>query len=230
MSAHAPHGPPRQRNTLLLQSIAVLILARTLYAFVSPTVPSRRSVESLVAHRVVPVLLARVGGGFGFGKKKTLASEVDDLKYFEGTIYSPYPGRRPLPPFESTPCACGSDKSYGQCCFPLHKGEDRASTPEALLRSRYSAYVHGFPRYLLATTHPSSAPMRPKRLKAYLELLEIACSEENLKQLQIGVQEAGATEEEVFITFRVKRHVWMSERSKFLRGEDGGWLFLDEQV
>jgi uncharacterized protein YchJ len=72
--------------------------------------------------------------------------------------------------------------------------------------------------------------MRPKREKAYLQLLDIACSEENLEQLQVGVQEAGETEREAFITFRVKRHVWMSERSKFLKGEDGGWLFLDEQV
>ncbi len=64
-------------------------------------------------------------------------------------------------------------------------------------------------------------------------MLDIACSEENLKQLQIGEQEKGGEgkeEEEAFITFRVKRHVWMSERSKFVKGEDGIWLFLDEQV
>ena len=106
---------------------------------------------------------------------------------------------------------------------------------------------------MLQSTHPSSEPMRPKvcsrhsssyslnplthsptppqRAKAYLQLLDIACSEENLKQLQIGEQEKGEEgDDEAFITFRVKRHVWMSERSKFLKGEDGAWLFLDEQV
>ena len=70
---------------------------------------------------------------------------------------------------------------------------------------------------------------RKAREKAYLQLLEIACSEENLKQLQIGEQEAGEDENEAFITFRVKRHVWMSERSRFLREEDR-WLFYDDQV
>lgn len=69
-----------------------------------------------------------------------------------------------------------------------------------------------------------------KKQKAYLNLLEIACSEENLKQLQIGVQEEGEDENEAFITFRVKRHVWMSERSKFIRDPEKGWLFFDEQV
>lgn len=97
-------------------------------------------------------------------------------------------------------------------------------------KTRYTAYYHGFPEYLLRSTHPTSAPRRKKsREKAYLELLEIACSEENLKQLQVGAQEAGEDENEAFITFRVKRHVWMSERSRFLK-EGDGWLFFDEQV
>jgi len=174
-----------------------------------------------------------VGGGFGFGKPVKGAPAEDDpttSKFFDETIYSPYAKRRPVPPYDSTPCGCGSGESYALCCYPLHKGLAKAQTPEALLRSRYTAYLHGFPKYLLSSTHPSSEPMRPKREKAYLQLLDIACSEENLKQLQVGVQEAGETEGEAFITFRVKRHVWMGERSKFLKGEDGGWLFLDEQV
>jgi len=174
-----------------------------------------------------------VGGGFGFGKRVNVAGAEDEpttSKFFDETIFSPYSKRRPVPPYDSTPCACDSGESYANCCFPLHKGLVKAQTPEALLRSRYTAYLHGFPKYLLSSTHPSSEPMRPKREKAYLQLLNIACSEENLKQLQVGVQEAGGTEGEAFITFRVKRHVWMSERSKFLKGEDGGWLFLDEQV
>lgn len=90
--------------------------------------------------------------------------------------------------------------------------------------------MHGFPEYLFKTTHPTSAPRRKKsREKAYLELLEIACSEETLRQLQVGEQEEGEGDNEAFITFRVKRHVWMSERSRFLK-EGDGWLFFDEQV
>ena len=38
-------------------------------------------------------------------------------------------------------CPCGSAKPYSQCCEPLIRGE-RALTPEALMRARYSAYVN----------------------------------------------------------------------------------------
>ena len=38
-------------------------------------------------------------------------------------------------------CPCGSGKLYGNCCKPYIKGKENAPTPEALMRSRYSAYV-----------------------------------------------------------------------------------------
>ena len=54
-------------------------------------------------------------------------------------------------------CPCGSDLPYANCCQPWHGGQ-AAPTPEALMRSRYSAYVLGLLDYLLATWHPSTAP------------------------------------------------------------------------
>ncbi len=68
---------------------------------------------------------------------------------------------------ESAPCPCriGSAKelAYGQCCGPWHAGlrsepVRHAPTPEALMRSRYSAYVLQLGDYLLATWHGSTAP------------------------------------------------------------------------
>ena len=38
-------------------------------------------------------------------------------------------------------CPCGSGKLYANCCKPYIKGKQNAPTPEALMRSRYSAYV-----------------------------------------------------------------------------------------
>ena len=69
-----------------------------------------------------------------------------------------------------------------------------------------------------------------KKKKAYLSLLEIACSEETLQRLEIVEQEPGQDENEFFILFRVKRMVWMSERSKFIKTDEGKWLFFDEDV
>jgi len=38
-------------------------------------------------------------------------------------------------------CPCGSGELYAKCCKPYIKGKKAAPTPEALMRSRYAAYV-----------------------------------------------------------------------------------------
>lgn len=54
-------------------------------------------------------------------------------------------------------CPCGSGARYAQCCGPLHDGA-MASCAEALMRSRYSAYVLALEPYLLATWHADQRP------------------------------------------------------------------------
>lgn len=60
----------------------------------------------------------------------------------------------PLPP-----CPCGSGQPYPQCCALLHQGQP-AATAEALMRSRYSAFVMADADYLLLSWHSSSRPER----------------------------------------------------------------------
>lgn len=54
-------------------------------------------------------------------------------------------------------CPCGSDLPYGACCEPFHDGAP-APTAEALMRSRYSAYVRGRDDYVFRTWHPRTRP------------------------------------------------------------------------
>lgn len=54
-------------------------------------------------------------------------------------------------------CPCGSDKTYNQCCRPYHDGKS-APTAEALMRSRYSAYVLRNGAYLHRSWHSSTRP------------------------------------------------------------------------
>ncbi|HAI35024.1 MAG TPA: hypothetical protein DEQ58_10220 [Alcanivorax sp.] len=58
---------------------------------------------------------------------------------------------------EPVPCPCGSGLDYGRCCRPLHHGEP-ASSPEALMRSRYSAFVRDNADYMRASWHPDTRP------------------------------------------------------------------------
>ncbi|MGB3790202.1 MAG: YchJ family metal-binding protein [Phormidesmis sp.] len=61
----------------------------------------------------------------------------------------------------SKPCMCGSGRPFAHCCDPYLKGIARrvdggnkfAPTAEALMRSRYTAFVIGDIDYLLATHH-----------------------------------------------------------------------------
>ena len=57
----------------------------------------------------------------------------------------------------SKPCPCTPSAAYAACCQPFHEGA-AAPTAEALMRSRYSAYVLGLRDYLAGTWHPDTRP------------------------------------------------------------------------
>ena len=48
-------------------------------------------------------------------------------------------------------CPCGSGRSYPDCCLPYISGQASAPTAEALMRSRYSAYVEHEIDYIINT-------------------------------------------------------------------------------
>lgn len=54
-----------------------------------------------------------------------------------------------------TMCPCGSEKTYSDCCQPLIDGKQNAPSAEALMRSRYSAYVTEKIDYIYDTLHPN---------------------------------------------------------------------------
>jgi SEC-C motif-containing protein len=117
-------------------------------------------------------------------------------------------------------CPCESGQAYGVCCGQWHAGLVEgvtAPTPEALMRSRYSAYVLGLLDYLLATWHPSTAP-------GDLELPPV-------KWLGLEVRHAQASGDAGVVEFVARcrdsgRGVRLHEISRFVR-EEGRWLYID---
>ena len=55
---------------------------------------------------------------------------------------------------EITTCPCNSGLDYADCCAPYISGARKAPGPEALMRSRYTAYALQIMPYLAATLHP----------------------------------------------------------------------------
>lgn len=57
------------------------------------------------------------------------------------------------------PCRKKSETThYADCCEPYHAGTRKPSTAEALMRSRYTAFVLENAAYLSATWHASTRP------------------------------------------------------------------------
>ena len=118
------------------------------------------------------------------------------------------------------PCPCDSGSTYADCCGNWHAGLLQglhAPTPEALMRSRYSAYVLGLIDYLLATWHPATAP-------GELELPP-------LKWLGLEVLLAQSTAQAGVVEFVARcrengRAQRLHETSRFVR-EQGRWYYVD---
>jgi SEC-C motif domain protein len=51
-------------------------------------------------------------------------------------------------------CYCDSGFEFSECCVKFIDNREISSTPEELMRSRYSAYKIKNIDYLVATTHP----------------------------------------------------------------------------
>ena len=136
----------------------------------------------------------------------------------------------PLP--AAAPCPCGrTDRkltnkgqplAYAACCQPWHKGlhaGQPAPDAEALMRSRYSAFVLGLADYLRATWHPSTCPP------------DLAL-EPGVKWLGLAVRGHHATDAtHATVEFVARSRVGgqglrLHEVSRFVR-EDGRWWYVD---
>lgn len=116
-------------------------------------------------------------------------------------------------------CPCGSGRAYDACCGPAHRGI-AADSAQALMRSRYSAYVLGDVDYLLASWHAST---RPAAL----------ATEPGTRWLGLDVRRHAMTGADTATVEFVARYklggapaVRLHEVSRFVR-EDGRWYYLD---
>ena len=115
-------------------------------------------------------------------------------------------------------CPCGSGLVYAACCQPLHLGQP-AATPEALMRSRYSAFVREDTAYLLASWDDSTRP----------PTLELAPATQWLGLQIVHSQATGDDGEVEFVAHFREGDEWfrLDEISGFRRGADGYWRYLD---
>ena len=120
-------------------------------------------------------------------------------------------------------CPCGCGQAYAACCGRWHAGA-AAPSAEALMRSRYSAFVLGLEPYLLASWHPSTRP-------ASLGLAD----DGGTKWLGLEIRQARQQDEthatvEFVARYRIAgRGHRLHEISRFVY-EDSRWFYVDGHV
>jgi SEC-C motif-containing protein len=118
-------------------------------------------------------------------------------------------------------CPCDSGLSYNNCCQALHKGA-KASSPQALMRSRYSAYALGLTDYIMKTTHPDGTQYKPDQA-AWKREIELFCQNTRFERLQILAAQGD------MVTFRAtlfanQHDISFTEISVF-RQHNGQWKY-----
>lgn len=119
-------------------------------------------------------------------------------------------------------CPCGTGLAYAACCGRYHAGALHLQAPDAqaLMRSRYSAYVLGLTQYLLDTWHAGTRP-------ATLEPHDPALRWLGLEVKRHAALDADhATVEFVARSKQGGRAQRMHELSRFVR-EAGRWYYVD---
>lgn len=120
-------------------------------------------------------------------------------------------------------CYCGNGKSYAACCGRLHSGAENAASAEALMRSRYSAYVLKLEDYLLATWHPDTRPA------------ELDLDADDTKWLGLDVKKHVQQDEthatvEFVARYRIAGKGYrLDELSRFVK-QDGRWYYRDGEL
>jgi len=123
-------------------------------------------------------------------------------------------------------CPCGSKKPLEACCGLYITGKESAPTPEALMRSRYTAYALGDLDYIEKT-------MKDKALKRFNRV----ATENSLKGttwIQLTVLSSSEEGEAGTVQFMASfkqngEDMAMHEVSTFKK-IDGKWYYVDGEV
>ncbi|MDP3072516.1 MAG: YchJ family metal-binding protein [Opitutaceae bacterium] len=133
---------------------------------------------------------------------------------------SPTTTRPPVVP--SSPCPCGSGRTFGECCEPLLKQARPAATAEELMRSRFTAHCIGDHRHLHRTYLETSR-------QSFVE--EAPTEEVQWTRLVIRAHEAEVKPDRSYVDFTAyfqgndgAEHP-MHEKSEFHR-IGGEWFFV----
>ncbi|MBA8816263.1 SEC-C motif-containing protein [Microbacterium halimionae] len=119
-------------------------------------------------------------------------------------------------------CACGSDIAFVECCGAIIRGIP-APTAEALMRSRYTAFVLGDLNHLRASWHPGTCPadlaLDPDVTWTGLDVVSVEAGKPGDRRGYVAFRAHWREHGRRGILTERSRFVWQSERWWYLDGE-----------
>jgi len=123
----------------------------------------------------------------------------------------------------ASPCPCGSGKTFGECCEPVHLGRIPAPDAERLMRARFTAHVvHNF-KFVHDTYRPTAG-------KPYVD--EEGAPPVQWTRLEVHSHGPGNDPDKAFVDFSAYGteegvEKVLHEKAEFLR-VNGAWLYNRE--
>ena len=126
-------------------------------------------------------------------------------------------------------CPCQSGKEYEACCGPIISGSQAAPNPEAVMRSRYTAFAKGEVDYLKNSLHPDQwGEFDPAATK------DLAENSEWLGFKIINSSGGGQNDQEgtveFVVTFRMKGVSYNHHELSQFNRVDGVWYYTDGKI
>ncbi len=120
-------------------------------------------------------------------------------------------------------CPCGSGRTYDLCCGPIITDLKNASGPEALMRSRYTAFCQGEMDHLRASM--------VEEHRGEFHVQDVLRWNRDTQWLGLEILDASSEGQSGEVRFKVTfRHrganQTLTERSRFVQ-RDGRWYYLD---
>jgi SEC-C motif domain protein len=118
-------------------------------------------------------------------------------------------------------CPCGSGIAFNECCGGIVAGRRTAETAEALMRSRYTAYVLKNVDYLIRTTHPDSrTPDLAKSTRKWMQQVE---------WLKLHVVAAEVDRVEFIAEYITASAPGQHHECSVFSKENGEWFYVGEE-
>ncbi len=117
-----------------------------------------------------------------------------------------------------TSCPCGSGRGYDDCCGPVLAGGAPAS-PEALMRSRYTAFTRADLDYLETTLAPEA--------KEDYDRAETETWVKEAKWDGLEIRAAEGDQVEFVARYKMRGKIFAHHELASFRQHEGRWVYVD---